>query len=215
MRKAPIPSPRSRQDDPMTARNRKSSPSLPAVDTRTKLIDGAMREFNEFGYGGTDTNRIARRAGFAPQTFYRWFKDKTDIFVAAYHAWEESEHRTMSELLARKASTKQLVDYVVAHHRDHRIFRRSLRQLSLEDPTVRSARAASRNRQIEQIRAWHRQYQGTDSIGAPALAALLLQMERLADALAENEFVDMGVSTTAARQALADMIDTLRVARRW
>lgn len=173
-----------------------------------------MREFNEFGYGGTDTNRIARRAGFAPQTFYRWFKDKTEIFVAAYRAWEESERRTMSELLARKASTRQLVDYLVAHHREYRIFRRSLRQLALEDATVRSARAASRSRQIQQIRAWHKQYQGTDLIGAPALAALLLQMERLADALAEDELVDMGVSTTATRRTLATMIDTLRVTRR-
>jgi len=182
----------------------------PAADTRTKLIDAAMLEFNEVGFSGTDTNRIARRAGFAPQTFYRWFKDKTEIFVAVYQSWEEIERKTMAELLARKASTSQLIDFVVTHHRDYKIFRRSLRSLSLDDETVRTARAASRKRQIERIRAWHKEFQGTDLIGVPALAATLLQMERLADALAEGELEDMGVSTTAARQSLAGLIDTLR-----
>ena len=44
-----------------------------------------MAEFIESGYAGTDTNRIARRAGFAPQTFYRWFADKTAILRAVSH----------------------------------------------------------------------------------------------------------------------------------
>jgi len=47
----------------------------------------------------------------------------------------------LGDLLARKASTKRLVDAVVAHHRAHLIFRRSLRQLALDDPLVRRARA--------------------------------------------------------------------------
>lgn len=195
----------------MATRKQSTLQIIPSVNTQSQLITGATMEFNEFGFSGTDTNRIARRAGFAPQTFYRWFKDKTEIFVAVYRSWEESERRTMSELLARKASTRQLVDFIVDHHRRFKVFRRSLRQLSLEDATVRTARADSRNRQIEQIRTWHKQYKGVDLIGAPALAALLLQMERLADALAEGEFDDMGVSATAARQELAKMIDTLRV----
>jgi AcrR family transcriptional regulator len=177
-----------------------------AADTRARLLDAAALEFNERGYSGTDTNRIARRAGFAPQTFYRWFADKTAIFVAAYQAWEDAEREMLGDLLARKASTKRLVDTVVAHHRAHLIFRRSLRQLALEDPLVRQARAESRKRQIEQIKRW----QERPRADAADIAVALLKMERLADALAEDEFADLGLRALAVENALAEIIDALR-----
>ena len=41
--------------------------------TRERLIRAALRAFGRGGFQGTDSNRIARAAGFAPQTFYRWF----------------------------------------------------------------------------------------------------------------------------------------------
>jgi len=176
------------------------------ADTRTRLLEGAALEFNEHGFSGTDTNRIARRAGFAPQTFYRWFTDKTAIFIAAYQIWEDTERNVLAELLARKASTRRLVDAVVAHHRAHRIFRRSLRQLAFDDALVRRARAESRKRQIEQIRMW----QQRPEADAAHLAVALLKMERLADALAEGEFEDLGLRALAGENALAEIIDALR-----
>jgi AcrR family transcriptional regulator len=177
-----------------------------AADTRARLLDAAALEFNERGYSGTDTNRIARRAGFAPQTFYRWFADKTAIFIAAYQVWEEAEREMLGDLLARNASTKRLVDTVVAHHRAHLIFRRSLRQLALEDPLVRQARGESRKRQIEQIKRW----QERPRADAADIAVALLKMERLADALAEDEFADLGLRALAVENALAEIIDALR-----
>src|ERR1700761_8551817 len=56
-------------------------------ETSARLIEAAAREFAECGFEGTDTNKIARRAGFAPQTLYRWFDDKTAIFLAVYSKW--------------------------------------------------------------------------------------------------------------------------------
>jgi hypothetical protein len=37
---------------------------------------GRGHGFNRVGYGGTDSNRIARAAGYAPGTFYKHFSDK-------------------------------------------------------------------------------------------------------------------------------------------
>jgi len=177
-----------------------------AEDTGTRLVNAAVLEFNERGFSGTDTNRIARRAGFAPQTFYRWFPDKTAIFIAAYQAWEDTEREMLANLLARKASTRRLVRAVVEHHRAHRIFRRSLRQLAIEDPLVRRARSDSRKRQLEQITSW----QGRGDADVAALAVELFKMERLADALAEDEFEDLGLSAASAENALAEIIEELR-----
>lgn len=170
--------------------------------TTAKLIDAAMAEFNEHGFTGTDTNRIARRAGFAPQTFYHWFKDKTEIFIAAYRAWEDEEKDALQPLLARAAPPEALVEAAISHHRRYLLFRRSLRQLSLENPTVRKARAESRLRQLDQIRAW------TKRPGAKSdqLAIALLQLERLSDAVAEGELGDMGLTEHAARAEMARII---------
>jgi AcrR family transcriptional regulator len=181
-----------------------------SVDTRARLIQAAAAEFNAHGYAGTDTNRIARRAGFAPQTFYRWFADKLSIFIAVYRVWEDTERAFLSELIERKASTQQMRDAAVQHHRNHLVFRRSLRQLSVENPAMRRARAESRKRQIAQIKLWQ-QKPGAD---AGRIAAALLQMERLADALAEGEFQDLGLTLRAGERALGNLIGELRSRRR-
>lgn len=186
---------------------RPASNAKPAeAGTAEKLVAAADREFRRYGFSGTDSNKIARQAGFAPQTFYRWFDSKTEIFLAVYRAWENEEQSALNALIDQKASAKRMAETVIAHHRDYLIFRRSLRQLSLEDPVVRAARAQSRLRQIDQLEEWA----GANSLSRPELAATLLQMERLADAVAEGEFKDLGLSESTAVATLGKLISRLR-----
>jgi AcrR family transcriptional regulator len=182
-------------------------PAGAGSDTRARLISAAMAEFNEHGFDGTDTNRIARRAGYAPQTYYRWFSQKTEIFVAAYKVWEDLERRVLEELLRGHASAEQLVQAIVSHHSQYKIFRRGLRQLSLDTSAVRQARAASRRRQVEAIQHWRQKRR--PAMSESSIATALLQMERLADALAEHELQDMALDPGSAEGALAHIIESL------
>ena len=116
----------------------------PSDDTGKLLLKAAAAEFNQRGFDGTDTNRIARRAGFAPQTFYRWYKDKEEIFIEVYREWQSSEAQAIGSLLQVDADDAALVNACVGYHESYRKFRRSLRQLSYERPRVRAARAESR-----------------------------------------------------------------------
>jgi AcrR family transcriptional regulator len=181
-----------------------STPATAATDAL--LIRAAMAEFNERGFGATDTNKIARRAGFAPQTFYRWFADKTAIFLAAYRSWEDVELAAIRTPQGTPMAAKKMAATIIAHHRAHLGFRRSLRQLAYEDTAVRRARAASRKRQIAQIRAWMR----ARAVGDDEIALILLQMERLSDAIAEGEVADLGVNARTAEAALVRLIESLR-----
>ena len=174
--------------------------------TRERLIAAAALEFREASFLGTDSNRIARRAGFAPQTFYRWFKDKIEIFIAVYRAWEDEELRSVGALLVEGANDEPVVEAGVAHHRAWLKFRRSLRALSVENAQVRAARAESRLRQV----AWIAQWKGPRALAAEEIAARLLQLERLTDAIAEGEFIDMGMTEDAARRRLVEIIFELR-----
>lgn len=172
--------------------------------TEALLMEAAFAEFADPGYAGTDSNKIARRAGFAPQTFYRWFKDKRDIFLAVYRQWEEMEAASMKELARKGASASEQVKTLIAHHRDHRIFRRTLRQLSLEDEEVRRARAESRRRQLERIAG---KVPSTPEL--ERLAVTLLEIERLCDAIAEDELADLGVTNTEGLKELERLIKTM------
>src|SRR5205814_7333325 len=112
--------------NPHPTKTRRPASAATADDTPTRLVRAAMLEFNESGFGGTDTNRIARRAGFAPQTFYRWFKDKVEIFIKTYELWQREEFGAISALLAQNASDARLAQSVIEHHRAYLIFRRNL-----------------------------------------------------------------------------------------
>jgi AcrR family transcriptional regulator len=175
-----------------------------ADGTADKLIAAAAREFKAHGYGGTDTNRIAARAGFAPQTFYRHFSDKLEIFAAVYRHWEDEEAAAIAALAGKRAGALALAEAIVAHHRAYLLFRRSLRALSLEHPAMRKARAESRLRQMKRIIA------DTGSDTVQSVAPILFQIERLADAIAEVEFADLGLAEKAGLEALAELLSRLR-----
>jgi AcrR family transcriptional regulator len=198
----------------MSANKRPRSPGLAVPrsqrqaqpDTKSLLLAAAQGEFGEHGFSGTDTNKIARRAGFAPQTFYRWYHDKTAIFIAVYERWEEDERSQLEAQLSERRGARALAETVVQHHKAHLIFRRSLRQLSVSDPQVRKARAASRLRQAERIRGWTQR----DKRKLPALLVTLLEVERLADAVAEGELADLELSEEVGMAALERAIKRLR-----
>src|SRR6185437_7209915 len=92
------------------------------------------------------------------------------------------------------------------HHRNYRLFRRSLRQLTLENEAVRKARTESRLRHIEQTRRWA----GAGARPAAEIAALVLQMERLCDAAAEGELAELGVDEETARDAVIELLRQVR-----
>src|SRR5277367_865240 len=89
--------------------------------TSERLLKSAAQEFNEHGFAGTDSNKIARRAGFAPQTFYRWFNDKTDVFLAVYRGWEREEGGTIGRLIGQRATGAELAEALIAHQGAYRM----------------------------------------------------------------------------------------------
>jgi AcrR family transcriptional regulator len=174
-------------------------------DARTVLLQAAGAEFVEFGYEHTTSNRIAHRAGFAPQTFYRWYKDKLDIFIHVYQAWTDAEIAQLDAMLTEDTDALQIAEAFVANHRSFALFKRSLLQLAATAPEVRQARAACRLKQIEQVKRWNPLMQDNE-----AIAAVLISAEQLCQSLAEGEFEDMGLSGRDAYKQLTSLIGKLR-----
>jgi AcrR family transcriptional regulator len=189
-----MPSPES-QPAPAAEPAAAGRPLLPRGQGRANLLAAAALDFEERGYEGTHSNRIAARAGYAPQTFYRHFPDKLAIFLAVYADWTDSGIAALPELRDAQAAAQALV----AHHRTARVFRRSLRTLTATEPRVAEARARARRREAAALASALPAFRARP--GPDRLATLLI-LERLADAIADGEFEALGIDQDQARALL-------------
>lgn len=189
----------------MTAKpNPDNSAPVAGASTVRRLMDAAFAEFNERGYHNTDTNKIARRADFAPQTFYRWFKDKREIFLAVYQGWVDAQYDL--ERGKPPLTDSDRIEIDLEHQRRFTRFRQSLRQLALEDPEVRRARAENRRGQIAYVRSWV----APKTLADDDIILFLLEYERLCDAVANEELADLGMSDNVLRARLNQLYADLR-----
>lgn len=90
--------------------NTKPATHRSPAKTSVALLDAARSEIKEAGFEETNTNRTARCTGFAPQTFYRHFPDKTSIFLAVYERWVDQE-------IVAVGAAKDATDIIIRHHR--------------------------------------------------------------------------------------------------
>src|SRR6202453_5320178 len=75
--------------------------------TRARLVTTAGDIFNRVGYHGTDSNRIAKEAGYATGTFYKHFKDKREAFLAVYERWIAAEWKEVDDELSRMRNAEE------------------------------------------------------------------------------------------------------------
>jgi AcrR family transcriptional regulator len=174
-------------------------------ETRERLVVTAKVVFNRVGYVNTDSNRIAREAGYSPGTFYKHFADKREIFLAAYEAWVADEWDELSKEIPLHKTTKQLsahlVRLVLDHHRSHAGFRASLRVLVITDPVVRKFVLEKRAQQLSRL-AMLRAHRGLPRKTRGEDWALLLLMERVCDSIASDEARDLDVKESELTRAL-------------
>ena len=156
----------------------------------------AAADFNRVGYHGTDSNRLARAAGYAPGSFYKHFPDKRAIFLAAYEDWVTAEWTAVEAVVARRRragamSPRAWSTPCPALHRRWRGLRASMRALVadaggarlLPPPAPPSARPAGRATS------------GAAARRRRATRVLLYTLERVCDAVADGELRELGLET--------------------
>lgn len=77
-------------------------------NTRERIVEAALRLFHEHGYRGATTAEIARQAGVAEGTIYRYFKEKKELFLACVEpVIEEAVRRELN--LSGKGTPRELM----------------------------------------------------------------------------------------------------------
>ena len=185
-----------------TTRRRAARPKRGAPEnTRARLVEAAAAVFNRDGYHGTDSNRLARAAGYAPATFYKHFPDKRAILLAAYEEWVTAEWHTIGSVLRAGASAperaERIVAFVLEHHRRWKGLRASLRALVATDGVARRFHRAQRRRQLEILSEMRRGRARDEAAARVDDAVMLFTLERTLDAVAEGEAADLGLDADA------------------
>jgi len=192
------------------ARPRRGSPA----QTRERLLSAAAVIFNRAGYHGTDSNRIAKEAGYAAGTFYKHFKDKREVFLAVYETWITSEWAAIdAELSAgRKPDeiARRLVELSIDFHTKWRGLRASLTELVLTDAEVRHFYRKQRRRQLDII-AKLRSHLGIPAGRREADAIHLFTTERVFDAIAQGELRALGLDRGIVVEAMVEKVRSLLV----
>jgi AcrR family transcriptional regulator len=129
-----------------------------AAGKRHDILDSAFLEFLESTYFGTDTNKIARRAGTALATLYHHFDDKLDIFLAVYDAWSQYELTRFKELtvgLGKNNTPAEIASamtkWLIKSRRNARNFRASLSVLLRTESRIVEAYALRQAEVVEYI----------------------------------------------------------------
>jgi AcrR family transcriptional regulator len=184
---------------PEGPRPRRGSPE----QTRARLIATAAQIFNSVPYWETDSNQIAKAAGYSTGTFYRHFKDKREIFIAAYREWVAEEWASVERRIEPGQSPGESIDRaadaLIEHHRRWRVFRGNLRALVTYDDEIRELTHTLRREQLEKVSFLRRRDGAPDrSMVNDAIHAMMF--ERVCDAIADGDFASLSCSGELAQE---------------
>lgn len=189
----------------LAERPKRGSPEL----TRERIIDGAARLFNQLGYNGTDSNSIAKEAGYATGTFYKHFRDKREAFLAAYERWIVEEWRAVDVELSKQQepeeTAKRVVELSIKFHTEWRGLRASLMELIFSDAEARKFFRKQRRRQLD-LMADLRLRLSLPPRTREQDAIHLFLTERLLDAIGQGEIQALGLDQSDVTKFLTESV---------
>lgn len=172
------------------------------------MLAAAAQVFNEVGYFGTDTNKIARAAGFAPATFYKHFDNKLEIFLECYPAVVipdfEAIERSLEKGESAELTARRAVLAIVEHHRRWLGWYQSLRALSLREEQAAAAYVERKRNATEALRRLFGAV-GGDATAEQAFVAQHL-VSNVADAIVEGLTSDLDLSDDAVIDVVMSML---------
>jgi AcrR family transcriptional regulator len=155
-------------------------------------------------YWEADTNQIAKAAGYSTGTFYRHFKDKREIFIAAYREWVVDEWASIESQvvpgLTPGQSIDRAADALIAYHKRWRVFRGNLRALVTYDDDLRTLTLSLRRDSLDKMRLLRGLLGGAADPQPLEVSAIHAMMfERVCDAIADDEFPALGCEEVKAQ----------------
>jgi AcrR family transcriptional regulator len=179
------------------------------IKTREQLIASGMTLFNNPGYFFTDSNQIARHAGFAPGTFYQHFKNKAELFLEVKAIWFDGIKTIIRTGVEQQKTPEGLAEFLTAQlipqFETWAGLRNSMRALTATEEAAREYRRKNMADMIEVCNVVRRTLGKEPRPKVEALTLIML-LERTADALSGGEFEALGVDRATAAELVKNTI---------
>lgn len=130
---------------------------LSNMNTREKIIDSALRLFNEQGTKAVSTNHIAAAAGISPGNLYYYFRNKEDIIRAIFEQMDTygMEHYFLIFNELQPGTLEAIEETFVMIQKfnwRYRFFKRELTALIMNDNLLKESFHQTHRRMLEVIR---------------------------------------------------------------
>ncbi|MCJ7842685.1 TetR/AcrR family transcriptional regulator [Lederbergia sp. NSJ-179] len=93
--------------------------------TKDKIIKAAIHQYSMVNYHGATMQKIAKEVGIKPASIYFFYKNKEDLFFAAFQKLLESHFKQMKGILDKAKDRgilevfQSLLTGTVAYHKSH------------------------------------------------------------------------------------------------
>ena len=127
------------------------------IETRNRFIEAGISLFIEKGYYYTNTKEIARRAGAAVGSFYAYFEDKMDLFLAVIDHYNElilsgiQDDLRQLEIFSSepKVLLRKIVETTIKAHAVYPKLHNEIDLLEMKEPKVREKKSGVRDKSLE------------------------------------------------------------------
>ena len=115
-----------------------------SIEKRKKIIDAALKIFNEKGYFNTNTAEIANVAELSTGSLYAYFKDKKDIFLEVTNLYGNTIYNHSVKELSKIKDTNDLdlmikttINIILESHKIYSKFHQEMMALCYIDNEIR------------------------------------------------------------------------------
>jgi AcrR family transcriptional regulator len=152
------------------------------MNTRERIIEMAIRLFNEQGTGAVSTNHIAGALEMSPGNLYYHFRNKEEIIRAILErmiARWESLYAFSMEHAPRLTDVQQIVTDNFLLLWDYRFFYRELSALVQRDPVLKGRYQQIRRERLANLEALLQQFVSPGMARSPQTTASITNLARL------------------------------------
>lgn len=114
-----------------------------AIEKKKRIVEAGFELFSEFGYYGTNTAEIAKKAGVSTGIVYGYFADKRDILISVLEIYIQKVVDPILKLFDKlsnpidfSAVVTKVLDQTIKIHKSNRKIHEALHSLASNDEAV-------------------------------------------------------------------------------